>query len=250
MSAVFAIFATGAAVAQAADAPVWLAIVLANVAAVGALMGLLLIWLEQKAEREGDTAERFRSAAMLLGDADARLGAIYVLERIAQDAPESHHGPIVELLSAYVRGHAPWPPLDIDDGDSVATPRPRPAPDVQAALTVLGRRDYHRDDSSTVIRLSDVDLRGAFLRGGHFERARFRRTHLEGAHFEGAYLQDAKFRDAHLEGANFQADNDLQLPAAHLDGAEFPNARWDRRTKWPPNFDADAAGCRRIDRRD
>jgi hypothetical protein len=207
--------------------------VFAVIAAAGALTALVLVLVQQLLERADEAAGRYKSAAEMLGDEYAKVGAIHLLEGVARDAPD-YHGPIVELLSAYVRTNAPWPPRDPD--------QLRPAPDVQAALTALGRRTPRPDEPE--IRLSGTDLRGASLRLGHFERARFRRAHLEGARLEGAHLQGAKFRDAHLGGVDMQPDRDLKYPAAQLDGAEFPGAHYDSRTRWPEGFDPGAAGCR------
>lgn len=195
----------------------------------------MLLWVQRLLQSEEDAAGRFKSAAELLGERDAAVAAIYLLEGVARDAPRHYHVPIVELLSAYVRNHADGP-ADLDD--------PRPAADVQAALTVLGRRTPR--DGEPEIRLSRTNLRGATFRGGRFERARFRHAKLERARFEGAQLQGATFREALLAGADFQADDDLGLPPADLTGAEFPGASYDGKTRWPPGFDPGAAGCRRV----
>lgn len=254
-TAVAAIFTAALSVAVVVEAPQWLLITFVEIALFGAVLTVLLLWLEHGAEREGDAARleqerekeaaaRFASAAALLDD---RVGAVHLLEGLARDAPDKYQGPIVELLSAHIRRRSPWPPRDADERASTPIGKRRPPPDVQAALRVLGRRDHLRDPPGTEIRLSDVDLRGATLRGGHFEGARFRRSHLEGARLEGAHLERAKFRAAHLEGAHLDHDDDSSLPAAHLDGAEFPEAVYDRRTRWPGGFDPEAAACRRAD---
>jgi hypothetical protein len=38
-----------------------------------------------------------------------RLGGIYALERIVNDSPDDR-AIIIEVLTAFVRTHAPWPP--------------------------------------------------------------------------------------------------------------------------------------------
>jgi hypothetical protein len=75
-----------------------------------------------------------------------RLGGIYALERIARDSPKDHWT-IMEVLTAYVRQHAPSPPpakasSGLDDGKSETseTSPLKPRTDIQAILTVLGRR--------------------------------------------------------------------------------------------------------------
>jgi hypothetical protein len=250
-AAVFAAFATGAAVAQAAGAPAWLRIVLAAIAAAGALAAVGLVWLEHAAEREEDAAGRFADALRLLGDVDVRVGGIYLLERVARDAPTIYHGPIVEVLTAYIRARVPRPPIDSEPGTEARTSKRRPPPDVQAALRVLGRRNRERDDQSTQLRLSDVDLRGASFRSGHFEGIRLRRANLEGAHLEGAHLQGAKLRGANLRRADLGPDPELglegtNLAGAHLEGANFEGAKlsgahlkgafYDTTTHWPAGF--------------
>ena len=85
---------------------------------------------------EGHLTDRFTKAIAQLGDKEMaiRLGGIYALERIAKDS-EKDHGPIMEVLTAYVRENAPR---------QAEAPQTAPAPlptDLQAILTVLGRRE-------------------------------------------------------------------------------------------------------------
>jgi hypothetical protein len=258
MTAAFAVFATGAAIAQAAGAIEWLRISFGIAAVVGAVGALGLLWLEQQGEQEQEADQRFKDALEMLGEADVRRGGIYLLERIARDAPQKYHGHVVELLTGYVREHARWGPSDAERAASSPPLKTRLAQDVQAAITVLGRRDPGNDDETVQLRLSDVDLRGASLRGGHFEGARFRRAHLEGAQLEGVQLQGAKLRDAHLEGADLGPDPELGLPGANLEGAylhganfegaklkgaRLKGAHFDAETVWPAGFDPDTEGC-------
>src|SRR2546423_10739523 len=76
--------------------------------------------------RERQLIERFMRAVDQLGHPamDVRLGGLYSLERIAREAPDNH-GPIVEILAAFVREHAPWPPRRGGPGQG----RPRPGAD-------------------------------------------------------------------------------------------------------------------------
>ena len=57
---------------------------------------------------EGHITDRFTKAIAQLGDGNMaiRLGGIYALERIAKDSKKDH-GPIMEVLTAYVRENAP-----------------------------------------------------------------------------------------------------------------------------------------------
>ena len=169
--------------------------------------------------QEGQITERFTNAIEHLGDTErltVRLGGIYALERIARDSPKDHWQ-IMEVLTAFVRDNAPWPPKTAQlpqDGQALEDKQagktdepsmssfPRPATDIQAVLTVLGRRIRSSDrEGGHELDLTQTDLRGAFLNGAH----------LEGARLHGAHLENASLSDAYLEGAG--------LPLAHLEGA-------------------------------
>ena len=94
--------------------------------------------------REGQITERFTRAIDQLGSKrlEIRLGGIYALERIARDSSRDQ-GPIMEVLTTYVRQHAAWTePIDAPVAVETAT-APECPPDVQAVMTVLGRR-VHR----------------------------------------------------------------------------------------------------------
>jgi uncharacterized protein YjbI with pentapeptide repeats len=197
--------------------------------------------------REGQITERFTRAIEQLGDEkrEVRLGGIYALERIAKSSVEDH-GPIMEILTAYVRLHAPFPPRRADEGEEAGSAGHRerdedgaPPTDVQAVIAVLGRRVLGRKGEHDLdLRL--VDLRRAkFGKGadeGHFEKANFAGAqleradldlvHLTGANLKhadltkatltradltGAHLEEANLTEAILEGAN--------LTEAHLEGA-------------------------------
>ena len=86
--------------------------------------------------REGQLTDRFSKAVEQLGSKDSlevRLGGIYAPERVARDSVRDHTT-VMEVLSAYVREHAPRAMCN--------TPEPpdRLATDVQAILTVIARR--------------------------------------------------------------------------------------------------------------
>jgi hypothetical protein len=214
------------------------------------LLGAYFTWRQVQTGRQqvhlaeqGQITERFTRAIDQLGSAhlDVRLGGLYALERIARDSPDDR-ATIGEVLTAYIRGHAPWPPRLEDQPpieaaiETVAFLRLR-APDVQAALTVLGRGHFADPDpdapqldlADTDLRrsyLSRADLRRARLYGADLRRARFDDTDLRGATLIRAYLQEA-----HLLGANLQdavlhhADlRDADLTDANLAGADLRHA--------------------------
>jgi uncharacterized protein YjbI with pentapeptide repeats len=216
-------------------------------------------------ERQGQISERFTRAIEQLGhkERDVRLGGIYALEGIAKDSKE-YHGPIMEVLTAYVREHAPWP-RPTDKGQEAVSPEHRerdedgaPATDVQAVIAVLGRRVLGRKGEH-VLDLRSVDLRQArFGKGadeGHFELANFAGAQLQGAVLDGVHLTGAHFERANLGGkanlveaaslaeANLtkadltMADLGLAvLMRAILCGANFQEANLTRATLWYANL--------------
>jgi Pentapeptide repeats (8 copies) len=196
--------------------------------------------------REGQITERFTRAIDQLGHArlDVRLGGIYGLERIARDSPDDRAA-IGEVLTAFIRSHAPWPPslpgqyLETAPIDRVPKLQTR-APDVQACLWVLGRSGFA--DALGVdqwLDLSAVDLRRADLRNARLGDVDLRSAGLQRAYLGGAHLRGAFLDGSHLEGARlFRAD----LEDANLDGTYLQGAEADVRTKWPDGFDWRAAG--------
>lgn len=193
---------------------------------IGALAAAVALYLFRSAvrerrdeNRERELTARFMRAVDQLGHPalDVRLGGIYSLERLAQESPENH-GPIIEILAAYVRDHAPWP-------SQVGNGRRRPATDVQAAVTILGRRVVEHDTGSA-ISLAHTALHGATLTGAHLERTLLTGSNLEGAdlfkaHLDAADLEGANLRNAGLLLANL---NDTVLWGANVQGARLYGA--------------------------
>jgi hypothetical protein len=220
------------------------------------LVGAYFTYKQLHASREGQVTERFTRAIDQLGHAelDVRLSGIYALERIANDSP-ADRATIGEVLTAFVRSHAPWPPRlpgqYVADAplDQVPELQVR-ALDVQASLIVLGRGGFTRlRDQGDRLVLYAVDLRHAHLHDIHLERASLRDAHLEGANLRGAHLEEALLRGAHLKGADLRGAHlegaDLRgahLEGADLNGAELEGALADERTGWPEEFDWGAAG--------
>jgi uncharacterized protein YjbI with pentapeptide repeats len=189
-------------------------------------------------EREGQITERFTRAIDQLGDEklDVRLGGIYALERIAKGSPDDH-GPIMEVLTAYVREHAPLPPHLAEDPEEAVSAEDREpeepgtlATDVQAVIAVLGRRELSGREEQYRLDLSSADLRGAKFGKrsgeGRFEQAIFERAHLDGADLgevslAGANLTRASLRGTDLVGANL---TDASLEWANLTIAKLRSA--------------------------
>ncbi len=144
--------------------------------------------------QEGQVTERFTQAIKQLGDCSLaiRLGGIYALERIAKDS-EKDHGPVMEVLTAYVRVNAPRKNDDYQPQiDEI------PPTDIQAILTVIGRRK-----PTEIKRLSDrLDLSNTHLVGAMLNGADLRGVVLYGADLREAVLHGADLDEADLRGAN------------------------------------------------
>jgi hypothetical protein len=160
------------------------------------------------AAQAGET-ERYARAMSLLGDdkIEVRLGGIYALERLARESSRDH-GPIMEVLSAYIREHAAW--------NYSETVPARPRADMQAILTVISRRHAPFDPSEGHIDLHGTALSRAYLPWAHLERA-----FLYEANLDGAMLQNANLRGAWLWKASLV---DTVLQGTHLEGADLTGA--------------------------
>jgi hypothetical protein len=149
---------------------------------------------------------------------DVRLGAIDALERVMIDSA-SHHPAIVEVLAAFVRECTPAA-APVPDPDAGGQPEqdPRPAADLQAAVTVLGRRPAGRAERGRVnltrANLFYADLAGAVLADADLTRANLFHANLAGADLSGADLTLADLCCANLGGANLAGAN---LTEADLD---------------------------------
>jgi hypothetical protein len=125
--------------------------------------------------------------------------------------------------------------------DKVAEPQ-GPAADVQAAVTVLGRRKLP-PDGLRPLDLTRVDLQGAQLAGANLRSAVLPGANLQGARLIDANLQDARLGYADLGYARLVGAN---LQGAQLGGAELWAARADKATRWPAGWDQGQAEARGV----
>jgi uncharacterized protein YjbI with pentapeptide repeats len=197
---------------------------------------------ELRLTRESHIVDRFTKAIEQLGSdkLDVRLGGIYALERIAKDS-ERDHPTVVEVLSAFVREESrkqsaararqgvgqEAAKADTPAPDSERAPRP--ATDVQAALTVLARLPLRpgvpRADLSEAklshARLNAAQLYGAQLGGADLSHAVLFEANLSGAQLVGANLAGAWLEGANLAGAVLISSN---LTDARLSEADLSHA--------------------------
>jgi len=186
----------------------------------------------ERVEEFGDW-QVFRSTEPNL---EVRVGAIYALERIAQDSLRDHVQ-IMEILCAYIRENAPLRdtpknPFEIWEEKSEQEPQtniaripnwfemrswgdklPKPRTDIQVALEVIGRRKPRqiKVERGATVRGSQVgyrlDLRESCLQAVDiseldFSYARFENAQMQWASLTGAALQEANLTSAQLQAAN------------------------------------------------
>jgi len=216
---------------------------------LGLLGGLFFTALSYRLNREGQVTERFTRAIDQLGSEklEVRLGGIYALERIARDSRRDHW-PIMEVLTTFVRQHAPLR----EDRDSHTT-TPMKA-DVQAALTVLARRETRHEKAGQVLNLRLTDLAfaqldDADLQHGDLSFSRLYEASLPGAKLNHATLSAASLFGAQLQGADLQdADLRANLFNADLEGATLRGANLDSADLRTANLkDADLFGAKLSD---
>jgi uncharacterized protein YjbI with pentapeptide repeats len=204
--------------------------------------------------KESQITERFTRAVDQLGAIDQlgnpaieiRLGGIYALERISKES-EDDYWPIIEILIAYVRKNSSFQvaankkvmrlSMDIQANESTIEEATKVSLDIQAILTVIGRRKHSFNDGEDIpLNLRGICLQGVNLEGAHLEGADLRDAHLEGADLSEAHLEEALLSEAHLERADLRVvhleeavflDAHLEwavLTGAHLEGAVLTGA--------------------------
>ncbi|MET8559289.1 pentapeptide repeat-containing protein [Streptomyces flaveolus] len=192
---------------------------------------------------QGQIADRYDKAIERLddGSANIRRSAVFSLQGIVEDSPRQQPAVIYDL-SQYIRTHAAKKATSAEK-----------APDIQAALSVLGQRDPGHDGDRAIdlrgVHLADVDLKGADLSGALLAGAVFSRGDLEDTKLSGADLRGAALRGTNLHGVDLSRANlyktdlrqadlteaDLRgtdLTGAELTGAGLTDVRVDAATQW------------------
>jgi uncharacterized protein YjbI with pentapeptide repeats len=212
-----------------------LAFTIGSIAAIiGGTIGIVLAtirsvaaWRQSRAALETQVTQLFVNAIEFLADSkkiELRIGAIYSLERIAQNS-RTDRSRVMEVLYAFLREGTVKKIMD--EPETISSTRTLPA-DIQACLDVIARNPARRgllsgllNRSTARLSLEDIDLRHADLRG-----AKFRKASLAGVDLTDADLRDADFREADLSDATL-VNVKLQaskLTDADLSGANIENA--------------------------
>ncbi|NET36745.1 MAG: pentapeptide repeat-containing protein [Cyanothece sp. SIO1E1] len=178
----------------------------------------------QRSTREAELAnarllaERFSKAIEQLG-ADkitVRLGGIYSLEKLSQDSPQEYYWTVMEVLSSFVKESS---------GDGAEHNFQIIPEDIQAALTVIKRRDEYRHPKQELT--YKIDLTNSNLKGAKLNGAFLASTNLGGANLRGADLQFADLRYSNLVGTDLREANlyKTKFSSADLRSANFRGAR-------------------------
>jgi uncharacterized protein YjbI with pentapeptide repeats len=154
-----------------------------------------------------------------------RLGGIYALEGVMHGS-EDYRQPVLEALCAFVR-----------DGTKDIVHDQQPATDIQATMTVIGRRGEgkgHVDLTAARLpnlRLESADLSKAYLSGAVLTGADLKQAGLGGAILDKADLSKADLGLAGLDEAFLESTNltnanlfGASLYRAHLSEANLANA--------------------------
>src|SRR4051794_33743184 len=108
----------------------------------------------------------------------------------------------MEVLTAYVRQHSPWPPHGVTM-EAVKEEKLRSlGTDIQTAMTVIGRRTVEHDQRN--LDLTRTDLRGLALLGVHLRYAHLEFSNLESANLYGTNLDHARLFGANLKNSWLQ----------------------------------------------
>ena len=170
------------------------------VALSAAVIAYLQLSQQQKASHELLISNQVSKGFEQLGSGKPaiRLGGIYALEGV-MNTSEEYHKPVLEALSAFVR-----------DGTRTGTGDGPPATDIQAALTVIGRR--------TAIGPGTPNLANAYIPKADLSNAELSRANPSAATPVGANLSRAELSLANLSGALMAGTN---LTGAHLVNANL-----------------------------
>ncbi|MFI6865370.1 pentapeptide repeat-containing protein [Nocardia sp. NPDC050406] len=209
------------------------------VAAIGALVftnaSLRVSAEQQRLAAQGQVAERFTRAGEMLGDdsSHVRMGGLYLLEQLARDS-ERYRRESFEVIGAFVRDTASLrkAPCAADIQIDPEAKPPRAPVEVQAALTIIGRRTGsigHEIDIAHTC-LAGADLRGAqlsdaLLDGSVLARARLTGANLHWADLRGADLRGVDADDVVVPNSDVALDSVVvDLSAAFLSGADLSGA--------------------------
>ncbi|MBW4457076.1 MAG: pentapeptide repeat-containing protein [Nostoc indistinguendum CM1-VF10] len=188
-------------------------------------LGKIRLWVypiqeKLKFTQHQSPKQRLRAAIEQLANntIETNLPVIDDLEQISQEYPQ-YHWLIMDILTTFVRANSPCMLQEEITSNSTVKIRT----DIQAALTVIARRNTNKDLENEQIDLSHTDMRGVNLKGANLEQANLYQVNLSGANLRKANLAGAILSAANLEGADLTGANlkGAILSAANLKGANL-----------------------------
>lgn len=203
------------------------------------LAGFYFLWLRTKSLKKsadasekqaelaeiGQITERYIKAVDQLGSdkLEIRLGGIYGLEKVAKLSQDLRKQ-VFEVLTAFIRENAKL-------SDSLLKEDYMPRIDIQAVITVLGRRETLKTNDN-------LDLSNSLLVEyefkGDFVQTNFSNSNCDYAIFSGSNCAYASFNDASCDRAEFIFTN---LYKASLTGSIANNANFSTANLDDSNFD-------------
>jgi len=179
--------------------------------------------------------KRLKIAIEQLGDRtmESTIVIINDLEQIAHNHPQ-YHWIIMDILTSFIRKNA----SDTPQKQLISNPGAKLPRDIQAALTVIGRRDVNQDPENEQLDLSHTDIRGANLNQANLEQINFYQANLAGANLKEANLEGAILSAANLERANLYSANlkGAILSASNLQCANLQKANLHRASLYLANL--------------
>ncbi|MFB2877236.1 pentapeptide repeat-containing protein [Floridanema aerugineum] len=144
-----------------------------------------------------------------------RIGAIYSLERIANDS-SADYWRIIEYLAAFIKVNTEQMQPEGFYNSMISL-------DIQTALTVIGRRNFKQDPPNATLNLTHIDIQGANLSGAYLRRVNLYKANLQRCILFGANLQQANLPVVNLKGALLDGANleEAWLDEANLQGADL-----------------------------
>ncbi|MEJ6486446.1 pentapeptide repeat-containing protein [Nostoc punctiforme UO1] len=149
------------------------------------------------------------------------LAVINDLELIAKNHPQ-YHWIIMNILTIFIRKNT----LYIPQEEVTINLLEKIRLNIQAALSVIAKRDINKDPENEQLDLSYIDMRGANLNKANLQQTNLYKANLAGANLTEANLAGAILSAANLEGANLYLANleGAILSAANLKRANLKGA--------------------------
>jgi uncharacterized protein YjbI with pentapeptide repeats len=176
-------------------------------------------------QRKSQQDERFFKAAQLLADKDsidARIGALFALERLAQES-DDYYAQVIEVICSFIRRRSDDVRVNPNVVPSKGVP---PAPhDIDVAMMILSRRRMGLGRGEQ----TGLNLRGAYLskltlKGGDFQLADLSQAVLFSTSLTEINLARASLEDAQIQRSTW---NDCILIETNLEGSKAFRARFE-----------------------